>query len=202
MKAIPARPIGPPIASTSWLPAGPTMATMLEFEMNCWLTVTACAGCSCVSPWTSVIFVWLAALSIATASSAKCSCSVPSGATGPVIGASIPIDATHVLAAADALVVPPLAAVLLLLLLLQPATASEPTAAAARTRRPFMGYASISRNISRCRCRSRDARAARGRRNAGRSAACGVLRLGAAFEHTQYALPNGRIRSADQTIAV
>ena len=65
-------------------------------------------------------------------------------------GPSSPIDATHDLVAADALevaplVVPPLAAVLLLLLL-QPATASEPTAAAARTRRPFMGYASISRN--------------------------------------------------------
>ena len=44
MKAIPARPIGPPIASTSWLPAGPTTATMLEFEMNCWVTVIACAG--------------------------------------------------------------------------------------------------------------------------------------------------------------
>src|SRR5271167_2336511 len=203
MKAIPARPIGPPIASTSWLPAGPTTATMLEFEMNSWVTVVACAGFSCVSPWTRVIFVLLAALSIDTASSAKCNCSVPSGATGPVIGPSNPTDATHVLAAADALVVPPLAAVLLLLLLLQPATASEPTAAAARTRRPFMGYASISRTISRCsRCRSRDARAARGRRNAGRSAACGVVRLGAAFEHAQYALPNGRIRSDDQTIAV
>jgi hypothetical protein len=43
---------------------------------------------------------------------------------------------------ADPLVDPPPAA-LLLLLLLQPATASEPTAAMARTRRPFTGYASI-----------------------------------------------------------
>ena len=43
--------------------------------MNCWVTVTACAGCSIVSPWTSVICVLLAALSIATASSAKCNCS-------------------------------------------------------------------------------------------------------------------------------
>ncbi len=152
MKAIPARPIGPPIASTSWLPAGPTTARMLEFEMNCWVTVVACAGFSWVSPWTSVICVLLAALSIATASCAKCSCSWPSGATEPVIGASNPIDATHVLAAADALVVPPLlAAVLLLLLLLQPATASEPTAAAAMIRRLFTGYASISRCNSRCR---------------------------------------------------
>ena len=47
------------------------------------------------------------------------------------------------LVAADALPVPPPASVLLLLLLAQPATAIEPTAATARTRRPFIGYASI-----------------------------------------------------------
>src|SRR5580700_10365930 len=126
---------------------------MLEFEMNCWVTVVACAGCSCVSPCTSVILVLLAALSMDTASSAKCSCSVPSGATGPVIGASIPIEAVHVLVLL-LLDPPPAAAVLELLLLLlllpQPATTSEPTAAATRTRRPFIGYASISRVISQC----------------------------------------------------
>ena len=103
MKAIPARPMAGPTASTSWLPAGPTTATMLELEMNCWVTVIACAGLSCVSPWISVIFVLFAALSIATASCAKCSCSLPSGATGPVIGPSNPTDATHDLVAADAL---------------------------------------------------------------------------------------------------
>src|ERR1700730_17883096 len=126
MNAMPARDMGPPTASTSWLPAGPTTATMLEFEMNCWVTVVACAGCSCVSPWTSVIFVFLAALSVASASCAKCNCSAPSGATAPGMGPSSPIDAVHDLVPAELLVDPPLA-VLLLLLLLQPATAIEPT---------------------------------------------------------------------------
>src|SRR5580700_575956 len=100
---------------------------MAEFEVNCWVTVTAIAGLSCVSPCTSVILVLLAALSIDTASSAKCNCSVPSGATGPVIGPSNPIDATHALVLV--LDPPPAAAalleLLLLLLLLQPATTSE-----------------------------------------------------------------------------
>ena len=73
MNASPARPMAGPTALTSWLPAGPTTATMLPFEMNCWVTVVACAGLSCVSPWTSVIWVLFAALSIATASCAKCS---------------------------------------------------------------------------------------------------------------------------------
>jgi hypothetical protein len=86
-----------------------------------------------------------------TASSAKCGCSLPRAATLPVIGPSNPTEAVHV---ALALLDPPPAAalleLLLLLLLLQPATASEPTAAAARTRRPFTGYASISRDISQC----------------------------------------------------
>jgi hypothetical protein len=74
----------------------------------------------------------------------------------------MPIVATHDLVLAVPLLavfVPPLAAVLLLLLL-QPATASDPTAAAARTRRPFTGYASISREFSSGRYRSR-ARSAR-----------------------------------------
>jgi hypothetical protein len=57
-----------------------------------------------------------------------------------VIGASKPIDAVHDLVLAEPVEdPPPLAVVLLLVLLPQPATASEPTAAAARTRRPFMG---------------------------------------------------------------
>src|SRR5439155_660117 len=143
MNAIPARAMGPPTASTSWLPAGPTTATMLEFEMNCWVTVVACAGCSCVSPGTIVSLVLLAALSASRASCAKCSCSVPRTATGPVIGPSNPIDAVHDLVLAPVPPVDPPLAALLLLLLLQPATASEPTAAMARTRRPFIGYASI-----------------------------------------------------------
>ena len=53
-------------------------------------------------------------------------------------------------AAVGALAVLVLLALLLLLLLLQPATAREPTAAATRTRRPFIGYASISGKISLC----------------------------------------------------
>ena len=103
MNAIPARPNSGPTASTSWLPARPTTATIFEFDVNCWVTVVACAGFSWVSPWTSEIFVLLAALSINRASCAKCSCSCPSTATGPVIGPSNPIDATHVLAAVVAL---------------------------------------------------------------------------------------------------
>src|SRR2546430_17566110 len=79
---------------------------------------------------------------MATASWAKCNCSVPSGATLPVIGPSNPIDAVHDVVLADPPVDPPLA-VLLLLLLLQPTPASQPTAAAARTRRPLIGYAPI-----------------------------------------------------------
>jgi len=71
----PARSISGPTASTSWLPAGPTTATILLFEVNCWVTVVAIAGFSWVSPWTSVILVLLARLSVIIASCAKCSCS-------------------------------------------------------------------------------------------------------------------------------
>src|SRR5439155_13032774 len=191
MNAIPARAMGPPTASTSWLPAGPTTATMLEFEMNCWVTVVACAGCSCVSPWTIVILVLLAALSASRASCAKCSCSVPRTATGPVIGPSNPIDAVHDLVLAPVPPVDPPLAALLLLLLLQPATASEPTAAMARTRRPFIGYASIPGL-----CHEVDdevevgvlPRHADGR-NATGSAVCRILRRSATSAQTQYALP-------------
>src|SRR5690242_14158325 len=127
MNASPARAISGPTASTSWLPAGPTTATIFEFEVNCWVTVVAWAGLSWVSPWTIVIFVWLARLSRRTASCAKCSCSCPSTATGPVSGPSMPVEATQDLVVPPALVPP----VLLVLLLAQPATASAPAAAAA-----------------------------------------------------------------------
>ncbi len=93
--------------------------------MNCWVTVVACAGFSWVSPWTIEIFVWLARLSLTRASCAKCSCSWPRNATGPVSGPSMPIVATH-----DLVVVPP---ELLLPPLLQPATTSAPSAAVAMT---------------------------------------------------------------------
>ena len=104
MNGSPARAISGPTASTSWLPAGPATATIFEFEVNSWVTVVAWAGFSWVSPCTIEIFVLLAALSWLTASSAKCSCSCPRLATGPVSGPSMPIEATQdlVLAAAAA----------------------------------------------------------------------------------------------------
>src|SRR5215469_7953267 len=100
MKATPALPNSGPTASTSWLPAGPTTPTIELFDVNCCVTVVAWAGLSWVSPWTIVILVLLAALSMDAASSAKCSCSWPSTATGPVSGPSMPIDVAHVAAAA------------------------------------------------------------------------------------------------------
>jgi hypothetical protein len=95
MNGIPPRPNSGPTAATSWLPAGPTTPRILELETNCWVTVVACAGWSWVSPWTSEMLVWLAALSWEMASCAKCSCSAPSWATGPVIGPSKPSEAVH-----------------------------------------------------------------------------------------------------------
>ena len=74
------------------------------------------------------------------------------------------------------------AAVLLLLLLLQPATASEPTAAAARTRRPFMGCASISgipHDVGVILCAL-----CTGRRYAGRSVAAGRSRVSTLYSST------------------
>src|SRR5262252_8138668 len=142
MNARPALAISGPTASTSWLPAGPTTATILEFEVNCWVTVVAWAGLSWVSPWTIVIFVWLTRLSLSAASCAKCSCSCPRTATGPVSGPSMPTEATHDLVAPLALV--PLLLVPLLLVLPQPATASAPTAAAATITLDFMGPPSLA----------------------------------------------------------
>jgi hypothetical protein len=59
----------------------------------------------------------------------------------------MPIEATHAVVAALALPLAVLLVLLLLLellLLLQAAKASEPAVAATMTRRPFIGYASIS----------------------------------------------------------
>ncbi len=75
MNAMPARPNSGPTAWTSWLPAGPTTATIFEFEVNCWVTVVAWAGSSWVSPWTRLMVVPLALLSSSTASFANASCS-------------------------------------------------------------------------------------------------------------------------------
>ena len=124
MNAMPARPNSGPTASTSWLPAGPTTATIFEFEVNCCVTVVACAGISCVSPWTSVMLVPLALLSAATASWANASCSSPSTATWPVIGASMPIDVVQLLE------LPPLEAAWVELPLLATGTAGAAAVAA------------------------------------------------------------------------
>src|SRR5580704_393933 len=143
MNARPARPISGPTAWTSWLPAGPTTPTIFEFEVNCCVTVVACAGFSWVSPWTRVMLVPLALLSSAMASLAKASCSSPSTATWPVIGASMPIDAAQVFELppllAAAVELPLLAEVVLLLLLLpQPAATKAVRAMAARLMRTFI----------------------------------------------------------------
>src|ERR1700760_3252539 len=96
MNAIPARPNSGPTASTSWLPAGPTAATALE-EMIAWVFWVASDGVSWVSSWARVTSVPLASLSSLTASWAKCSCSRPTWATGPVNGPSMAIDALQLL---------------------------------------------------------------------------------------------------------
>src|ERR1700759_517681 len=96
MKAIPARPKSGPTASTSWLPAGPTAATALD-EMMAWVFWVASDGVSWVSSCAIVTSVPLAWLSILTASCAKCSCSRPTWATGPVNGPSMAIAALQLL---------------------------------------------------------------------------------------------------------
>src|ERR1700722_10655916 len=91
---------------------------------------------------TSVPF---ALLSSCTASCAKCSCSRPTWATGPVNGPSIamvalqPPLALELDAAATALELP-LELLLLLLLLPQPAAISAVSATPARVRRTFIGF--------------------------------------------------------------
>jgi len=71
-------------------------------------------------------------------------------------------------------------------LLLQPATTSEPSAAAAMTRRPFIGYASIP-VISQC--RNHVARVARGLTIYRQIGHLRGLGLDAAPEQAPYALP-------------
>src|ERR1700744_1750168 len=146
MNATPARPKSGPTASTSWLPAGPTEATALD-EMIAWVFWVASDGVSWVSSCAIVTSVPLALLSICTASCAKCSCSRPTCATGPVNGPSMAIDALQLLPA-EADDVPAAAAelevaagALLLLLLLelpQPTATSAVSAAATNVKRTFM----------------------------------------------------------------
>ena len=124
----------------------------------------------------------------------------------------MPIVALHDAVAALALpLVVLVLLVLLLLLLLQPATASAPTAAAARTRRPFIGYASISgmshnvgfpieRTAFRLMaCRQIGRLLIKHRRGL---AATAVVRTGMRDGKLNTPSPMGRFRTADQTIAV
>src|SRR5450755_2763692 len=91
------------------------------------------------------------------ASWAKCNCSRPSCATGPVNGPSIAIDVAHLppldplLATAVVLLLQLAGAAALLLLLLrpQPAATSSVSATAAIVMRTFMGVASSSGDDSR-----------------------------------------------------
>src|SRR5215469_1643731 len=80
------------------------------------------------------MLVLLAVLSMDSASSAKCSCSSPTGDAGPVIGPSKPMLVLHLL-------LPPAAPVLPPPLLPQPAMTSAPSAPAAMIPVLFMRYA-------------------------------------------------------------
>src|SRR5437868_15488942 len=108
--------------------------------------LVASDGVSWVSSWAIVMLVWLAALSLATASCAKCSWYWPSCATGPVNGPSMAIDAVHFLAPPPLPLDEALAALLELLELLlpQPAAISPANAAATRNIRPFIAVAPSS----------------------------------------------------------
>ncbi len=114
--------------------------------MIAWVFVVASDGVSWVSSWAIVTWVPLALLSSGTASCAKCSCSRPTCATGPVNGPSIAIDALQLLvaaaddvpAAAAELEVAAGALLLLLLELPQPTATSAVSAAATNVKRTFM----------------------------------------------------------------
>ena len=105
---------------------------------------TAIDGVSWVSSWANVTLVWFAALSSATASCAKWSCSSPTCATGPVNGPSIAIEAVHdfelPLLAAAVVELPLLLLVELLLLLPQPPAMIADRARAAKPIRTFTCY--------------------------------------------------------------
>src|ERR1700722_13253036 len=117
-----------------------------------WVLVVAIDGVNWVSSCAIVTWIPSDLLSLATASCAKCSCSRPTSATGPVNGPSIAIEALQgfvdaALALERELGRPPLAALalallLLLLLLPQPVAISAVSATATRIRRTFIGLAS------------------------------------------------------------
>ena len=140
MNAMPALAISGPTASTSWLPAGPTTATIFEFEVNCWVTVVACAGLSWVSPWTIEIFVLLARLSFSDRELREVQLLLPEhGHRAGERALHADRGDTGLGGAAGGGT-----ASLLLLLLPQPATASAPTAAAATITLDFMGTPSLA----------------------------------------------------------
>src|SRR5580765_5030716 len=78
-------------ASTSWLPAGPTVARIFEFDANCCATVDAFDGSSCVSPWKMWTFNLFALFQRVAMNWAQWSWSAPIEAAGPVMGAMTPI---------------------------------------------------------------------------------------------------------------
>ena len=78
-------------AVTSWLPAGPMIPTMLEFEAIDCATTDAFAGSSCVSPCTIVSWSLCVLFQLLAKNCAQCSWSLPIDAAGPVNGPSIPI---------------------------------------------------------------------------------------------------------------
>src|SRR5919106_2931425 len=98
-KAMPSRPKISPTASTSWLPAGPTMPKMSLLETNCGATVEAWAGSSCVSPSSRTKSVPFSSLKVSTANLAQFSCSWPIEAASPVNGPMTPIEPEHSTAA-------------------------------------------------------------------------------------------------------
>src|ERR1041385_7714267 len=71
-----------PTAITSWLPAGPTVASSEESAANFVPTVSASFGSSCVSPCFSLKFVRFALLKLSSEYLAQLSCSLPRKATG------------------------------------------------------------------------------------------------------------------------
>ena len=76
---------------TSWLPAGPITPRMLEFDAIDCATTDAFAGSSWVSPWTIVIWSLCVLFHVLAKNCAQWSWSSPIEATGPVIGAIMPI---------------------------------------------------------------------------------------------------------------
>src|SRR3954454_4812206 len=79
-----------PTASTSWEPAGPTIAFTALLETSCWATVEAWPGSSWVSPSSRANFVPFSWLNRVTEYFAQLSCSWPIDAASPVIGAITP----------------------------------------------------------------------------------------------------------------